>query len=322
MANTSLEHLVRDFVIEQVLSESETHKSMTLLGRFQGRDGQAILILSRRHFPLQESEVIITRAQLNAVFNNDIYYKFAAHLSPEHSVVTLDVIYPCTQKHISKHTAQQWQMVEETPELYRRVTLPHIESLQPGAIQWVYNILEHKKEADRILYEDSHPDTGFLLAPDLKWDQVQVEQLYCVAIVHRRDLRSLRDLDAGCIPLLENVLAAGCSAVESRYGVGRAFLRVYLHYAPSYYHLHVHFVHCQKDPVFGMLAGKAHLLQAVINNLRIDGEYYHKSTLVCSFGQQDPLFKKLQEATAAEGSGGSRQAAVTTEGAEKRQKTT
>lgn len=41
-------------------------------------------------------------------------------------------------------------------------------------IQWVYNILEKKAEADRIIYEDPDPVVGFVLLPDFKWDQKQV----------------------------------------------------------------------------------------------------------------------------------------------------
>ena len=31
-------------------------------------------------------------------------------------------------------------------------------------------MLEHNKEADRIVYEDFDPDGVFILLPDLKWD--------------------------------------------------------------------------------------------------------------------------------------------------------
>ena len=40
-------------------------------------------------------------------------------------------------------------------------------------------------EVERLLFEDPDPATGFLLHPDLKWDQAQVSGLYCVAICHR-----------------------------------------------------------------------------------------------------------------------------------------
>ena len=41
-------------------------------------------------------------------------------------------------------------------------------------------------------------------------------------------------------------------------------LRVYMHYQPSYYHLHMHFLHVGCDAEAGMAAGKAHLLDDVI----------------------------------------------------------
>jgi len=34
----------------------------------------------------------------------------------------------------------------------------------------VYNVLEHKKEADKIVYEDKDSKTGFMILPDMKWD--------------------------------------------------------------------------------------------------------------------------------------------------------
>ena len=41
-------------------------------------------------------------------------------------------------------------------------------------------------------------------------------------------------------------------------------LRIYLHYQPSYYHLHVHFAHLQLDLGGGAAVGKAYLLDDVI----------------------------------------------------------
>ena len=49
-------------------------------------------------------------------------------------------------------------------------------------------------------------------------------------------------------------------AILSRHEVAAEQLRVYLHYQPSYYHLHVHFLHVKHDAGMGMAVGKAHLL--------------------------------------------------------------
>lgn len=65
--------------------------------------------------------------------------------------------------------------------------------------------MEHNSETERIILEDEDPEVGFILLPDMKWTGNEVENLYLQAIVHRRDLRSVRDLRGQHIPLLRNV---------------------------------------------------------------------------------------------------------------------
>lgn len=73
----------------------------------------------------------------------------------------------------------------------------------------MYNILEKKQEADRIVFEDADPKTGFILLPDMKWDRKAATELYLVAIVHKHGIKSLRDLTAAHLPLLKNILDKG-----------------------------------------------------------------------------------------------------------------
>lgn len=75
--------------------------------------------------------------------------------------------------------------------------------------QWVYNILEHKSEADRIVFEDTDPELGFTLIPDLKWDGITLDTLYLLAIVQVHGLKSLRDLTEKHLPLLKNIKEKG-----------------------------------------------------------------------------------------------------------------
>lgn len=75
--------------------------------------------------------------------------------------------------------------------------------------QWVYNILEKKTESERIVVEDPDPEVGFVMVPDMKWNRKNVETLYLIAIVHRRGIRSIRDLRLEHLPLLENILHKG-----------------------------------------------------------------------------------------------------------------
>ena len=72
-------------------------------------------------------------------------------------------------------------------------------------MKWVYNILEKKAEEERLVFEDPDPETGFVMLPDMKWDGKQVDNLYLIAICHKRDIKSLRDLTQDHLPLLENL---------------------------------------------------------------------------------------------------------------------
>mmetsp|Transcript_26903 Transcript_26903/g.63855 ORF Transcript_26903/g.63855 Transcript_26903/m.63855 type:complete len:236 (-) Transcript_26903:574-1281(-) len=218
-----------NFEVERVLSDDIFSKYVAVLGRFRDDDNsdcQAILRLSRRHFDLENLPALFSSGlQLDLDFHNDIYSKFAALPSEKFNYVTVDAIYPCTSKHISKFERKPVHMVRETPELYRNAILPYIESIPAAQTQWVVNILEGKAEVERVIFMDDNLDSGFVLLPDLKWDQIQANQLYCVAIAQRRDVRSLRDLTAQHLPLLENIIKQGSAVIQVR-SQGRKTLAV------------------------------------------------------------------------------------------------
>jgi len=76
-------------------------------------------------------------------------------------------------------------------------------------LQWVFNILDHKSEAERIVAEDDDPEIGFVLVPDLKWDGSDPKSLYLLALARPHGIKSLRDLTDKHLPLLENILKKG-----------------------------------------------------------------------------------------------------------------
>ena len=158
----------------------------------------------------------------------------------------------------------------------------------------MYNILEHKQEADRIVFEDSAKDNGFVLLPDLKWDGKTVETLYLIAICHRYNIKSLRDLTAAELPLLRNIRDKGIQAIDEKYGVKRSQLRIYFHYQPSFYHLHVHFTYIKSDTP-GIFCEKSHLLDTVINNIDLMPDYYQRAILSFVVREQDSLYEKYND---------------------------
>merc|ERR1711976_711052 len=119
---------------------------------------------------------------------------------------------------------------------------------------------------------------GFILLPDMKWDGKQLQDLYPVAIVHKHGIKPLRDLTEEHLPLLKNILHKGLAAISEKYQVPSSQLRVYIHYQPSYYHLHVHFTHLRFDAP-GSGVERAHLLSDVIDNIELMEDFYQKKTL-------------------------------------------
>lgn len=154
----------------------------------------------------------------------------------------------------------------------------------------MYNILEHKQETDRIVFEDECRTNGFIILPDLKWDGKTLETLYLIAIVHRHSLKSLRDLNETHLPLLKNIRDKGISIIQEKYGVERSQLRIYLHYQPSFYHLHVHFTYLKYEAP-GIRCERSHLLDTVIDNIELMPDYYQRATLSFVLNDTHSLFK-------------------------------
>lgn len=104
------------------------------------------------------------------------------------------------------------------------------------------------------------------------------KKLYLVAIVRRRDIKSIRDLTGDHLPLLRNLKEKSCKIIKEKYDIDSDKLQIYFHYQPSYYHLHIHFnpIHYEHPRLF---IGSSHLLDTVISNLEIDSDYYKKATL-------------------------------------------
>ncbi|XP_069877923.1 m7GpppX diphosphatase-like [Dipodomys merriami] len=285
------------FRVQKVLRESARDKIIFLHGKVNEESGDgedAVVILEKTPFQVEQVAQLLTGSpELQLQFSNDIYSTY--HLFPPRQLsdVKTTVVYPATEKHLQKYLRQDLRLVRETGEDYKNITLPHLES-QSLSIQWVYNILDKKAEADRIVFENPDPSDGFVLIPDLKWNQQQLDDLYLIAICHRRGIKSLRDLTPEHLPMLRNILREGQEAILQRYQVKGDRLRVYLHYLPSYYHLHVHFTALGFEAP-GSGVERAHLLAEVIENLECDPMHYQRRTLTFALRTDDPLLPLLQK---------------------------
>eukprot|EP01016_Furgasonia_blochmanni_P056520 TRINITY_DN9654_c0_g1_i2.p1 TRINITY_DN9654_c0_g1~~TRINITY_DN9654_c0_g1_i2.p1 ORF type:complete len:235 (+),score=58.63 TRINITY_DN9654_c0_g1_i2:64-768(+) len=184
---------------------------------------------------------------------------------------------------------------------YEKITKAHIESLPEDSLQWLYNILDKKAEAESIIYEETREGLDFILLPDLSFQNpAELESLHVLGIVKNRNLRTIRDLSAEHIPLLTNLLEKSVQSIKEKYGIPKEKLRIFLHYPPTYYHLHVHFTHIAKGRQ-SFQVERCLDLETVIFNLQTSSDYYKNAPLNVCMPVTDPLFQKLQAAMQSQG---------------------
>ncbi|KAL7848388.1 hypothetical protein AOLI_G00231060 [Acnodon oligacanthus] len=283
---------VSGFKPERVLRDSAREKTVFVHGKVE--EQEAVIILEKTPISQDTLEEMLKTSTVKLEMKNDIYSTYQLQAPPHLNEIKTTVICPATEKHVKKYLHQETFLIEESGDDYSAITLPYISS-QSFSVQWVYNILEKKAEADRIVFEDPDLNVGFVLLPDFKWNQKQLDDLYLIAIVHRRGIKSLRDLTSDDLPLLKNIQKKGLEAVQKRYSIPPSKLRVYLHYQPSYYHLHVHITSLDYEAP-GCGVERAHLLSDVIQNLQADSRYYRSRTITFPLRADDALLLKFREA--------------------------
>ncbi|XP_019874062.2 m7GpppX diphosphatase [Aethina tumida] len=286
-----------EFKLDKIINNNTNRKSVCLKGTFASKTGDALVLLEKTAFAeeslLKDNSYFSKDCSLEKIFHNDIYGDYRYFPKVELNGIKATIIHPATEKHIVKFSAQKLYIVDETPKIYNEIVQPFLMKEQFN-LQWVFNILEHKSEADRIVFEDTDPETGFVLIPDLKWSG-ELDTFYLLAIVNKRNIKSLRDLTPEHLPLLKNIQEKACKIIEEKYKLEASQLRIYLHYQPSFYHLHIHFCYLRHEAP-GILAEKAHLLSNVISNIEIAPDYYKKVTLPFTVRENDNLFTELVKA--------------------------
>jgi len=159
-------------------------------------------------------------------------------------------------------------------------------------LKWVYNILDGKAEQERVLLDDPE----FVVLPDLRWDGKAIESMYVQAIVKEKNIKSLREIKHKHIELLQRILEKTKAVILSKCGIPSSSIRAFFHYPPSFYHLHVHFTTLENSRC-GSETERAHLIEDVIDNLKLMPDYYEKKTLHYKVDVTNQLYNLLQKQT-------------------------
>ena len=209
------------FSLRRVLNQNSKSKWIAVEAEPQtDPNRRSVIIFEKMAFNEENVRQIIedkredSASDLRCDFRNDIYGNYFAFPRSELNGIKTTIIDPADTLIINKYLKQEIRLISETPQLYNEITLPHILSKQLS-LKWVQNILDHKSETERIVYEMSDPETGFVLLPDMKWDGIEMDSLYLMAICHKSGIRSLRDLNESHLPLLNNIKSKGCEAIRN-----------------------------------------------------------------------------------------------------------
>ena len=217
----------------------QSGRRVTLLGSING--SPALLSVERAAFPSDLKTLEAFHNTVTNIYNlgdNDIYKWYLASSGAcdgAPSDLKINVIYPCTEKHIKKYSPQNVRMVTETPDIYKRHVRPYMQKMRDeGRLNWVFNILEGRAEQNDVFLRDPGSDSslneGFLLAPDLNWDRKTLTSLHLLAIVERRDIWSLRDLEKGHVEWLKHMRANLLDATVKLYPeIDSDQLKLYIH---------------------------------------------------------------------------------------------
>nr|QBK88461.1 MAG: uncharacterized protein LCMiAC01_01380 [Mimivirus LCMiAC01] len=184
----------------------------------------------------------------------------------------VSIIWPALDKDMKSATTKQFVKVLETSLMYKNNISPNI---SVANAKWMYNILNGVSEQERIIYQDQY----FILMPDIKWNENDIDFLHCLAILKDKTLHSIRDLNSSHLPMLKHIYTKGLDIIHHTYSIAKNKLRVYFHYHPSYWHMHIHFnnikIHSSENSI-----DYAHPLIQVIQNIEMVPDYYKKASLV------------------------------------------
>ncbi|KAF1942999.1 scavenger mRNA decapping enzyme [Clathrospora elynae] len=305
-----VESLIPKFALTRLLNSDQAGRRISLLGTIDSKP--ALLLAERAAFDTSPAVLDTFSTSLRNIKNlgaNDIYAWFLANSNPNFTApdgdeqppdFKLNLIYPCTEKHIKKYTAQRLRVVTETPEIYAKYVQPYMQAQrEKGALNWVVNIIEGRTEQEDVMYREPGNE-GFLLLPDLNWDRKTMGTLHLLGLVERRDIWSVRDLEKGMVEWVRHMREKMVEATVKLYPeIERDELKLYVHYQPTYYHFHIHIVHVSLEAGSTQATGKALGLENIISQLETMADSSSSSpgmqdaSLTYHLGERSELWEKV-----------------------------
>jgi m7GpppX diphosphatase len=200
--------------------------------------------------------------KIKTIMENDSFTKYEAIAEVKGEYIICN--------NITKLKKYSKRIVKETYEEY----LDFLSKRDIEKDRWIYNIIDGLAEHDKIIYRD----LNLIVIPTYTWDSKNIEKLHILCLPTNVSLRTIRDLCLTDVPLLEQMKYITLNMIEKNYGLKEENLKIFFHYDPSTYHLHIHFVNTAYTESWSSVE-YSHDLDTVIFNLKMDTDYYKKIKL-------------------------------------------
>ena len=288
--------------IIEILSENSLTCMINILGETsldKKEPKQFVLKLHKKEFSIlldeKGSPKIIELLQKifsssEKYFENDIYHKFLTKDIIQNQV-DVELIYPATQKQIDKYRLIKYEIFHETYEAYLKKTLPYINSIQQNDVKWIFNIFEKKTEEPI----GEAPSKKFIILKDYTTTN-DSKTLIClgIPIPEYSYIKSVRDLTQKELPLLQELYTEGKKIIAKKYNCKVEEIKAFLHYPPSFYYLHVHYLSVN-DPnlTISSSVNRAIDLNEIIENIKMKNDYYQTIAIDHTIQVNSKLYKAL-----------------------------
>jgi m7GpppX diphosphatase len=195
--------------------------------------------------------------KVKKTMENDIYEKYEATAIVDGELIIC--------KDASKLKQRVKKLVQEDYESY----LQTLEKRNPEKDIWIYNIIDGISEQESIL----HRDDKCIVFINYFWDGKDIDKLQLLCMPIDKRLRTIRSLQLCDIELLEHMKQVTLQVIREKYGLEEEYIKMYFHYEPSTYHLHIHFVNTASNQLHSSVE-YSHELNNVIFNLKMNSYYY------------------------------------------------
>jgi m7GpppX diphosphatase len=197
------------------------------------------------------------------IFTNDIYSKHTAKINNLEGELII-----C--KDTNKLDGFCKKIAYETHQEYLEI----ISKRDFTKEQWIYNILDGNAEVDKVVYRDDN----IVITPNYNWNGIDSLKMYLIVFPTDKTIHTLRDLTQNHIDLLTHIKNKTLEIIKLKWNFDSDVIKMFIHYMPSTFHLHIHFVLISNVDVNSSVE-YSYDLDSVINNLKIKSDYYQSNEI-------------------------------------------